>query len=327
MAVAVETQAASSPAEAADPFNGQTPTLSEFNSYRQSGEVPPRFAPEPVPAAVPAEGDEPENAPHPAAEDDQELPEGIGNKARRRFEKLLADKKELERRLAAVQTAKPETQTALPAAPEAVQTAPTRPEPTVADKNADGTLKYADYAAFIKDLGRWSAEQTLYESRQRDMQQQQGQQVQQKVESDRERYGEEFDTVIEPTAGAIMSNKQIPLEVKRMLAQSDVLPELVYTIGTDDKTMQKLVRVAQSDPQQAMYYIAELSAQIRAELAAPVAETESHEAPEPRRTSAPKPPSPVTGPSSRAFDVSDESLSAEDWMRKRNAQVARRMRP
>ena len=40
-----ETQAVSSPAEAADPFEGQTPTLAEFNEYRNSGELPERFKP------------------------------------------------------------------------------------------------------------------------------------------------------------------------------------------------------------------------------------------------------------------------------------------
>lgn len=326
MAQEVQTQADSSPVEMQDPFNGQTPTLHEFNAYRVSGEVPARFAPaedaESDPAE-PAEGDEPENASDPAPENDQEPPEGIGHKARRRFEKLLSEKKELERQLAA-HTVKQDDNPAPSTAPQAQQFAPVRPEPTVNDTNADGTLKYADYGAFVKDLGKWSAEQTLFESRQRDIQQQQMTEAQSKVERDRERYGKEFDKVIEPTAAAIMGDKSIPMGVKRMLASSDVLPELIYTIGTDEKTMQKLVRISQTDPQKAMFYIAELSAGIRQELAA---ETETPETvSEPRRTTAPKPPSPVSGASSRSFDVSDESLSADDWARKRNAQIARRGR-
>ena len=318
----VTTQADPSPAVEIDPFNGQTPTLREFNAYRVSGEVPARFAPAEDPdsaLADPAEGDEPENEPAAATGDDQELPEGIGNKARKRFEKLLAEKKELERKLA--EHAKPDATPASSPAPAVQQSALLRPEPTIDDKNADGTPKYVDLSAFVKDLGRWSAEQTLHEAKQRDSQQQQTQQVQEKVERDRKRYGDEFENVIEPTSAAIMSNASIPMEVKRMLAKSDILPDLVYTLGTDDATMQKLIRVAKSDPQQAMYYIAELSAGIRQELAA---DTDPTPPPEPRKTTAPKPPSPVTGASSRAFDVSDESLSAEDWMRKRNQQLARR---
>jgi hypothetical protein len=321
----VTTPAESSPVESADPFNGQQPSLREFSAYRVTGEVPERFKPVEEAESTPAaEVEETENAPASALEDDQELPEGIGNKARRRFEKLLAEKKELERKLA--ERAKPDEKPASSSAPTVQQIAQTRPEPTLNDKNQDGTLKYADYAAFVKDLGRWSAEQGYHELRQREIQQQQAQQVQKKVETDRERYGQEFDSIIEPTAGKIMSDASIPMEVKRMLAASDVLPELVYTIGTDPKTMEKLTRVAKSDPQQAMYYIAELSAGIRQELAADAEKPSKESTPEPKHTSAPKPPVPVSGPSSRAFDVSDTSLSPEDWARKRNAQLARRQR-
>lgn len=323
--MAVETQAVSSPAEAADPFNGQSPTVHEFNTYRATGEVPARFTPaedaEPATAKT-AEGDEPENEPVTALDDDQEPPEGIGNKARRRFEKLLAEKKELERKLAA-QQAKPDVQSAPSAASQTEQASAKRDKPTIQDKNTDGTPKFSTYEDFVEDLADWKAEQRLESARRNEQQQRQIHEVQQNVERDRERYGEEFEKVLEPTAAAIMGNKAIPMEVKRMIAASDVLPELIYTIGTDEKTMQKLVRVAQSDPQKAMFYIAELSAGIRQELAATESEA-TEPPPEKKPTNAPKPPVPVTRSSSRAFDVSDESLSPEDWARKRNSQLALR---
>jgi len=51
----------------------------------------------------------------------------------------------------------------------------------------------------------------------------------------------------------------------------------------------------------------------------------SEKAPEPKKSTwTAKPPSPVGGTSSRSFDVSDESLSPEEWMRKRNAQLERK---
>jgi hypothetical protein len=320
--MATETQAASSPVEATDPFNGQSPTLHEFNSYRNTGEVPARFAPaeeaEPAPATEePAEGEEPENAPETAPEDDQEMPEGIGNKARRRFEKLLAENKALK----AAQQAKPDATTVPSPAPQAAQIAPTRPEPAVNDTNEDGTLKYADYSDYVKALGRWSAEQTLHEAHQREVQQKQIIQVQESVEDARKRYGSEFDSVIEPTAAAIMGDKTIPIQVKQMLSESDVLPELVYTIGTDQKTMKELERLSRVNPSQAIRYIATLEAGIRLELAS---EPNADATPEPKKTNAPKPPTPVNGASSRAFDVSDESLSADDWARKRNQQLSSR---
>jgi hypothetical protein len=319
------TQAVSSPAEVEDPFHGQSPTVHEFNTYRATGEVPARFIPADdadSATAQHAEGDEPENEPATALDDDQEPPEGIGNKARRRFEKLLAEKKELERKLSA-QTAKQDVKPAPSAAPEATPAPVNRQKPTIEDKKPDGTPKFATYEDFVEDLADWKAEQRLESARRSEQEQRQIQQVQQNVERDRERYGEEFEKVLEPTAAAIMGNKAIPIEVKRMISASDVLPELIYTIGTDEKTMQKLVRVAQSDPQKAMFYIAELSAGIRQELDA--SESQSAErTPEKKPTGAPKPPVPVTGPSSRHFDVSDESLSPEEWARKRNSQLAQR---
>ena len=108
------------------------------------------------------------------------------------------------------------------------------------------------------------------------------------------------------------------------MADSDVLPELVYTIGTDDKTMKELERLARTNPTQAIRYIATLEAGIRQELAADDEEVVEEKAPEPKKTKAPPPPSPVTGASSRGFDVSDDSLSAEEWMRQRNRQIAQR---
>ena len=317
-----ETLVVSSPTEIADPFNGQSPSLREFNAYRQSGEVPEWFKPAEIAESAPApqaEGVKPEIKPDPApvnAEEDQEPPQGLGNKARRRFEKLVAENKALRE----AQQAKPDVQPAPSAAP---QFPPTRPEPTRYDTKPDGSPKYESDIEFVKDIGRWSAEQTLYETRQREIQQQATKQIVESIEDARKRYGEEFDDVIEPTAATIMANRDIPVAVKEMMADSDVLPELVYTIGTDDKTLKELERLSRTNPTQAMRYIATLEAGIRQELAADEPEN-VESAPEPKKTSAPPPPKPVSGPSSRGFDVSDDSLSPEQWMKKRNEQVAQR---
>jgi hypothetical protein len=90
---------------------------------------------------------------------------------------------------------------------------------------------------------------------------------------------------------------------------------------TGDEGLPKFLAMAKSDPFKALDYIAVTENLIREELAKG-GKGES-EAPE-RKTTAPKPPSPVSGASSRAFDVSDESLSAEEWARKRNAQIAKK---
>ena len=312
-----ETQVVSSPTEVQDPFNGQTPTLREFTNYRQTGDVPERFKPaETVEAATtdtPEQTTDSENVTASETEETQEQPHKVSG-AEKRIKQLLAEKKALEARLA--------QQDVKPAPSAAPQMPPTRPEPTRYDIKDDGTLKYESDIEFVKDVGRWSAEQTLHETRQREIQQQQTRQIVENIEDARKRYGEEFENVIEPTAATIMANKDIPVAVKQMMADSDVLPELVYTIGTDEKTLKELERLSRVNPTQAMRYIATLEAGIHQELAAdePVVE----DAPEPKRTSAPPPPKPVSGTSSRGFDVSDDSLSPELWMKKRNEQVAQR---
>ena len=319
----VETQVESSTTEEKDPFNGQSPSLSEFQSYRQSGEVPERFKPvevvESTTTDTPEKTATSENTSASETEETQEQTHKVTG-AEKRIKQLLAEKKVLESRLA--QTVKPDDKPASSTAPQ--QIPPTRPEPTIEDKNPDGTLKYEDYGTFVKDLGKWSAEQTLHEVRQREIQEQSIKQIVEGVESARKRYGEEFDNIIEPTAGAIMGNQNIPVAVKQMMADSDVLPELVYTIGTDDKTMKDLERLSRTNPTQAMRYIATLEAGIRQELDADVPEEIVPNAPEPKKTTAPPPPKPVTGGSSKGFDVSDDSLSTVEWARQRTRQLAQR---
>lgn len=319
------TIAVSSPAEPTDPFNGQTPTLHEYNTYRVTGELPARFQPAAPAESAPADAPEETANPDAPDSDPEETQEQIrkGSPAEKRIKQLLAEKKELERKLAAA--AKPDVMPASSAAPVAESAPQVSKKPAIDDKKPDGTAKYATYEEFLEDLADWKAEQRLESARKQYEQQAQVQKVQESIEGARKRYGDEFDSVIEPTAGAINGNQAIPLDVKRMIAQSDVLPELLYTVGSDQKTMQELVRLAKINPAQAIRYIATLEVGIRQELATPEPDPrEETPAPEQRRTAAPKPPSPVTGGSSRAFDVSDESLSTDEWMRKRNAQIARR---
>lgn len=47
-------------------------------------------------------------------------------------------------------------------------------------------------------------------------------------------------------------------------------------------------------------------------------------APAPKKTAAPKPPSPVSGTSRGDFDINDESISADAWFHRRNADLKRR---
>jgi hypothetical protein len=310
--------AAPSAAEVEDVFRGEQPTLDEFNAYRKTGELPERFKPAEKAESDPAdaqeeteesEAEEAETESESESEEAQEPPQK-GSGAEKRIKQLLAKNKELESKLASISDVKPES------SPAKVDVPATRTKPTAEDKDKDGNPKYQTYEDFVEDLADWKAEQR-YEAVKREQQQQEAQRALQKqVEDARERY-EDVDEVIFPAAQAINEAK-IPQAVKEVFAQSDLFIDLCYVVGSDENELNKFIKLAQSNPRAAIGKVFEYERGIREEL------NGEKKAPEPKTTKAPKPPSPVGGASTRAFDVSDESLSPEEWMRKRNAEVSRR---
>jgi hypothetical protein len=311
-----QTQAASSPAEVEDVFRGETPTLDEFNSYRQSGELPARFKPAEEAASTTA--DDPEETdtagedPKPEPDSDPEEAQELKPKTAKRIQQLLAEKKELERKLAEKQDVKPESSPA----PDPQHT---RPEPTPEDKNEEGSLKFDTYEKYVKALARWEVEQG-WETAKREQAQQEAQKaLQAQIADARARY-DDVDDVIFPAAKTINEAK-IPLAVKEVFAQSDLFIDLCYVVGSDPDELKKFISLAESNPRAAIGKVFEYERGIREELSK---DGKDSEVPETKKTSAPKPPSPVSGASSRAFDVSDESLSPEEWMRKRNADLNKR---
>lgn len=330
-------KAASSTAETVDVFQGQNPTMEEYDSYRQSGELPARFKPaepaDPAPADPPKVDDTEDQDPEPApdSDPDNEPQEQPQKGAEKRIKQLLAQKKELERKLA--DAAKPTQTGSSPAqAPQAPQNyqewrkafkpsewvteyAQANPEATYEDAQAamndfqDGAREH-----FRKIEQRVSAEKQALET---------------KVGEARTRY-EDFDEIKDSFLAKTISDKGaplIPLQVLGIINDSDVMADLLYTLGSDEAELAKFVDLAKTNPNKAIRYVARVENLIAEELAKPKGdrgEDGKFKAPEKKQTSAPKPPSPVGGGSSKAFDVSDDSLSPEEWMRQRNAQIAKR---
>jgi hypothetical protein len=177
-------------------------------------------------------------------------------------------------------------------------------------KYAEVHAAMADYLADVRDNFR-SREQAAQAA---------SKEIAEKTEQVRSRYGEEFETILEPTAATLMGDNAIPPDVKRMIALSDVLPELLHAIGSDPKKLETLVQAAKTDPLRAYRYIATLEAGIKSDTSKDDGESAPRndkgqftKADTPaKQTSAPKPPEPVGGATTRAFDVSDESLSYSD---------------
>ena len=322
-----ETQAASSPAEVEDVFKGENVSLNELNHYRQTGEVPERFKPadkaDSTPADTPkeeTEGESPEPAPAPEPEGKQEPPQATP--AEKRIKQLLAKIKELE------QSSTPKQDAPAESSPAKVET--TRTKPTAEDKKPDGTPKYGTYEDFVEDLADWKAVQRWETAKREQAQQESQKALKVKLDEARARY-DDADDVIFPANQAIQ-NAKIPPVVKEVFAQSEHFVDLCYVVGSDPAELKKFIELAQSDPRAAIGKVFEYERGIKEEFSKSSTPRDdkgkfvSKEAPEPKKTSAPKPPSPVGGASSRAFDVSDESLSDDEWVRKRNQQVAQKGR-
>jgi len=339
-----ETTAASSPAEVADVFNGQEVSLSEFSKYREDGTVPERFKPaepaESAPADAPEETaeteDEPESEPEAEA---QEQPQKV-SPAEKRIKQLLAEKKELQRKLeAAAKPTQPDSSTAqAPRAPQNYQEYRQAFKPSAfieeyGKQNPDATYEDAN-AAMADHLFEVRKHFETIEQRvtaERDA-------VNAKATAARERY-ENFDEIKDTFLGKVLVEQPngtvipaIPLQVLALINDSDVMPDLLYTIGSDEAELAKFVDMAKSNPNKAIRYVTKVESLIAEELAKPKETTVRGEdgkfkssAPEKPKTQAPKPPSPVnSGGTSRGFDPNDESLPTDEWFRKRNAEVARK---
>jgi hypothetical protein len=331
--MAEQTQAASSPAETPDVFQGQQVSMDEFSKYRADGTVPERFKPaepaDPAPADAPEKKVETEPDSDPDAEA-QEQPHKV-SPAEKRIKQLLAKQKELERQLASRQDAPSASSTAAThqRAPQNYQEwrATFKPSEFVAkygEEHPDAQYEDAQAAMFEHLSG---AEKHFRAIEERVAAEKQA--LESKVGEARAKY-EDFDEIKENFLAKTISDKGaplIPLNVLGIINDSEVMAHLLYTIGSDEAELAKFVDMAKSNPNKAIRYVTRVESLIAEELAkpkeTPVRGEDGKFAPEKPKTSAPKPPEPVGGGSSRAFDVSDESLSPEDWMRKRNKQLGK----
>ena len=317
--------AASSTADdAVDVFGGQNPTFDEYSSYRATGELPARFKPAestdaPEKTVVVPEVEETETEPDSEPDEVQEPTPAKVPEAQKRILQLLAEVKELKRKDAERDAS------ARPAPAQAQPQQPSAPaKPAVDDKNSDGSPKWKTYEDYIEGLAEFKADQRIAQDRFRQAEEQKLSATRQKLDEARSRY-EDADSVIFPAAEAIQ-NSQISPVIKQVIADSDVFTDLLYVIGSDKAELDKFLRLAQSKPREALALAFDYERGVKEELAKGngAGTTESGKATEKKPTSAPRPPSPVGGSSTRSFDVSDESLSPEQWMRRRNEQLAKR---
>ncbi len=205
-------------------------------------------------------------------------------------------------------TPKAESSTAPVEQPQAQQPQYTRPKPTVEDKDKDGNPKYATYEDFVEELSDWKAEQRWAAAQREQAQQAQAREFQAKLDAAKSRY-KDFEEMI-PKFNA-MAAEASPV-VRVMLNESEVLPDLLYTIASDPKELDSFRQMAKENPGKALRYIALTESLIREELeskAKPAAE----KTPAKPQTNAPRPPSEVGGRATTPGDELESAAKANDF--------------
>lgn len=163
----------------------------------------------------------------------------------------------------------------------------------------DSSAAMADFLGDVRDQFK-----TLEQQRQT-----QTQQISAKVDDAKARYGEKFDEVVMPAVNRIMGDQSVSLPVKQMLNDSEVLPDLLFTLGSDASEFENFLKMA---PGKQLRYIALTESLIHDELEAK-AKPQSVPAPAKTQTSAPKPPTEVGGRAATPADAAESAAKAGDF--------------
>ena len=325
-----------------DPFQGHEPTFEEFSQFRATGEVPERFKPAateqkseaPKEEAKTAEVTEPSKS---EQEQKQEREQDGKFKAKdkeplfsaeqqKAFDRAFAKReaklrREFEEQFAALKTSS-STQDAAPAKEPTKEAATTEPQPP---EIPDITTFAGSAEEFQKALKEYPAKLAAYLKAQ--AQHEESTKSLQKRLADSEAaarkehadFQEQFDALVADKENG--DEPELPQPVLKALAEDTEDPHaLTYYLATHRDEYRRL---AELQPAQALKEVLKLEFKLQREKDS--AKEKPAQEPKPRQTSAPAPPEPVGARvTAKAFDVSDESLSADEWARKRNEQVYKR---
>lgn len=286
-------------------------TSDERAEFRRTGELPepPKKDEEPAPSITEHAGEA--ESPKKTQEKSDK---GRAPGAEKRIGEVISENKRLKAELEDLKKPKaeaPKTETAPPPKVEPPQAG--RKKPTAEDKDKDGKPRYSTYEDFVEDLADWKAEQRWSNSQREQAAQQQTREFQSKVEEARGRY-KDFDEVIKPAVAAIHGDQQISPAVKAMLNDSEVLSDLLYTIGSDAKELAAFTKMAKTEPGKALRYIALTESLIREELESGKGEKKpAAKPPEKQKTAAPAPPSEVGGRAAAPGDELQDAAKANDF--------------
>lgn len=327
----VETPAAeSSPAA---PTTESTPAAPEpvsvpkdpeaYAQWRQTGKLPDQSSEEDASATSKSAGDKPGKA-APVSD--------TGNK---RQERTNADtrKEELNREIRDL-LAKRESlrQDVEPAGKKDVKAEPSTAEPELKRPERPKQENFDDWDKFeqaqdkyLEDLADYKAATRLEEHTQKQRHQATVQEMQQRLDAAKERYGEESETKIIGTAKTIFADDKVAPALKAAITRSDVIVDALYVMGSDEDEMSDFLKLAKEDPLEALRKWFTVEALVKEELksgpgksGAPARGADGKflgDKPDKpaKRIEAPPPPREVNGNSSPPGDERDRAAKTGDF--------------
>lgn len=323
-----------------DVFQGQEPTFAEYSQYRKDGTVPERFKPaaaepkqEEKPAATQEEAKTEGDKGASQSEQDKERDEQGKFKAKneplftpdqqKAFDKAFARReaklrREYDERIAAIESK--QSQGAAPAKEPTQEAASSEPQPpeipditTFAGTAEEFQQALKDYPAKLAaylDVKRTHEESAkTLAKRLAD-----SEAAARKAHAD---FQEQFDGLIADVESG--EEQKLSQHVLKAIAEDTDDPHgLTYYLATNREEYRRLAELA---PNQALKEVLKLEFKLQREKE-PAKAAPAQEANQKPTSKAPPPVEPVAArQTSKAFDVNDESMSADEWAAKRNKQV------
>ena len=301
-------------------------TREQRNEFRSTGKMP-----EAKPKAEPASAKEPTEAPAESAAESETAQQQEHTEIRtspkpkqtaeERIAQLEATIEKIRKGAGLERTAKSESSTTEPAPRQESQAqqqpknyqewrktfkppqwveefAKANPEASYEDANA----AMADFLADVRD--GFKQREAQFEARNRELNA--------KLDEAKSRY-ENFDQVMWPTLNEITQDPAINQSVKDMLDESEILPHVLFTIGSKPADRADFIQMAKSNPAKAKRFLASVENLIYAELDGNKSTPHVEKPPAKQQTSAPKPPAEVGGRASAPGDSLVAAAAANDF--------------
>jgi hypothetical protein len=173
------------------------------------------------------------------------------------------------------------------------ESTPAKSEPVKALTNRPKPEDFETHDAYEEAVVEWKIDQREAEKAAKAAQAAEEAALNGKIEKARTRY-DNLDEVVNPAIETIVSDKGISPVIKQMLYDSEITPDLVFTIASNKEEFQDFLKMAKENPGKAIRYVALTESLIAQELegkSTPVVE----EIPAKPTTKAPKPPAEAGG--------------------------------